>query len=414
MRSLQSATTSYQHASLSCCRLGVVAFIYCEVARTRGQMSDMIYLFNSGRRDRYRVNLLNTLFLPIGATNQYRYTAHGPRVNVRADDRKALLEAPSGSSAVVMFIDRYAGEYKYYPLRNAELVSCKSDNDRIYVVVRLGEWIWPNSPDTFSERVLKQLQHFGIPQLRDGNPDRVDDGFYAFAAPSAFADTGHFEYGDAAWHGAAAFLASTHALGDRDGEHTILARATLLNDDGTATIRSSVGGDTAHFHVRRGQRFRLDINYRFPAQALATPGRATMELRPSANLEVLSTSAIQLTTTSDRVIVPLLPRRSGEDHAAVLRFDYPAAGGSTSATVAPDAAIAFDVSESRTFWIGAVMALLLFAVGGLLTAAPSPVPQQADGIVSLLGSRWIVKVIGVGLQVIAALIVLKWVGKKLW
>ncbi len=41
----------------------------------------MIYLFNSAFRALYRANVLNTLFLPEGYTNEYRYRVqvHGYR-----------------------------------------------------------------------------------------------------------------------------------------------------------------------------------------------------------------------------------------------------------------------------------------------------------------------------------------------
>jgi hypothetical protein len=48
----------------------------------------MIYIFNSGSRPIYQENILSTLFLPYGWTNEYRYSSRNIQKNLLAKAKK--------------------------------------------------------------------------------------------------------------------------------------------------------------------------------------------------------------------------------------------------------------------------------------------------------------------------------------
>jgi hypothetical protein len=373
----------------------------------------MIYLFNSGKRDRYRINVLNTLFLPSGATNQYRYAAWGDRVNVAGPVRDTLLQAAAGTPVAIVFIDRFSGEYRYYPLRLGKLVNARRGENRAYVVVQLENFIWPNAPETFSDRFFRQFAGDGVPRLRDNDPQRFDDGNYILMGNSAFDDEGQFVTGDAAWDAAVRRLSTVPAFTDTEQEHVLFARAALRNQKGDSGLETNVLDGTARFKAQRAVPLQLHLSYRFPAQDLALPGRATIVLRPSDNLKAVGSTNLRVDNIADRFAVTLVPRRFTEDDHATLDFDYPAGGGSTQGVLAPDAALQFTVQDSKGFWVKIVLTAALFIIGGVLLGInlPENTPINVKNVVRHIS---LLRLFGVGLQTIALLLIARWVGKKIW
>src|SRR2546423_258254 len=98
----------------------------------------MWYLFNSGFRSLYLENALRTLFLPPGATNEYRYKFRGARNQVASGTHERIKKARRGDPVAITFIDRYAsGGYAYHPLRLATLVKVWEEDDYLYVRAQL-------------------------------------------------------------------------------------------------------------------------------------------------------------------------------------------------------------------------------------------------------------------------------------
>lgn len=67
----------------------------------------MIYLFNSAYRALYTRNVLNTLFIPKGGTNEYRYRVRGATTHIAADSYGDFINATSGEAITIVFIDRF-------------------------------------------------------------------------------------------------------------------------------------------------------------------------------------------------------------------------------------------------------------------------------------------------------------------
>ena len=117
----------------------------------------MIVLFNSGYRELYRLNVLNTLHLPPDEENIYRYSSRpgydyvDPVIKELAR-RDSLHELP----CMVVFIDRSKPQdYSFIPLRRGHIRSISLQNQQYRLAVKLSEYI--NAPDAgaFTEAVLQ-------------------------------------------------------------------------------------------------------------------------------------------------------------------------------------------------------------------------------------------------------------------
>src|ERR1017187_5979574 len=103
----------------------------------------MLYLFNSAYRPLYTVNVLNTLTLPHGYVNEYRY-----KYSVKSKYLSTALFSSLGSlvssntDTVITFVDRFSdGGYTYHPLRKGRLVSWKQEGDQVFLRVSLADYV---------------------------------------------------------------------------------------------------------------------------------------------------------------------------------------------------------------------------------------------------------------------------------
>jgi len=82
----------------------------------------MIYLFNSAYRPLYTRNILNTIFIPPGGINEYRYSVRGNDIHIAPGSCSEFKNAPAGIPIVIIFIDRFGRSgYEYHPLRKGRL-----------------------------------------------------------------------------------------------------------------------------------------------------------------------------------------------------------------------------------------------------------------------------------------------------
>src|SRR5580704_7955048 len=118
----------------------------------------MLYLFNSAFRPLYLKNVLNTLCLPAGCTNEYRYRHAGEPRYVAPGLYSSLPKLKVGTECVVIFIDRFAeGGYSYHPLRLADYVLYRDENEYIHFRIRLGQFIYAKNSADFEQTLLQDL-----------------------------------------------------------------------------------------------------------------------------------------------------------------------------------------------------------------------------------------------------------------
>jgi hypothetical protein len=325
----------------------------------------MIYVFNSGFRNVHRSNVLNTLFLPDGYTNQYRYSAWGDKRNATPEVAQKLLAMKAGDPLAVVFIDRYAqGGYVYHPLRLGKFIKATRGDDKLFVRAQLQSFIRPHEARTFSDRFSRQLAEHGIPKLTRNDPKVENDGNYVVIGPSVFEDTTQYAVGEDAWKGIVEYLVTTTALSTTDSEKIIFARAQVHSTKGKP-MSPVIGPDgSARFKLTRGTEYRLEYTYRFPDQQQNQQSEATVSFKTSDGLKAFKNTDFTIGGLYDRTELPIAPNRFAEDGAASLAFEYALAGGSAASLVTPNADLQFSISDSARFWVYAVLLVLAFGFGG--------------------------------------------------
>src|SRR5947208_16624264 len=128
----------------------------------------------------YVKNILNTLFLPIGSFNRYRYSMAGQHVNVQ---NETIRYAQSWwnrfwTRVLIVFVDRYGADgYRYVPLRYARLKKCRVEGSQVFMTVKLCESV--TADDNTTEQFLqKHAGTTGFPRLTNNDPNNPDDGNY--------------------------------------------------------------------------------------------------------------------------------------------------------------------------------------------------------------------------------------------
>lgn len=380
----------------------------------------MIYIFNSAYRDRYRVNVLNTLFLPSGATNKYRYRYTGDYAYV-APAKVAAFKTMQGGEVAVIFIDRFGPRgYEYMPLRLGTLVKCWTDTDQIFFRVKLTDFIAPHSPAVFSERFTDAMKGEGIPRLMAGDPLNTRDGYYAVTAPSVFSDREQYSIGDEAWQRTANDL-STKTAFKRDPavegrkDHVLFTRATLRKMDSDKPLQpTALVDDEAEFRVERGTGYTLDLRYMNPAQKADPAAPALLALvKPSDTVKVQQNSPIRIDSYTNTTSIIFSPKRYAEDDHASLGLDYQWAIKQDIPILVADAQLHARLREPIRFWAKTVAASALFVVGGALLAMTFS-PGEAVSWSTVIRKVTPLRVVGAAMQAAALFFLARVVGKKIF
>lgn len=133
--------------------------------------TEILYLFNSSLRPVYRENLYRILALPTGGVTQFRYSADR---SVPPELKNGSLQ---GSACLIVFIDRFsAGSYTYYPIRMGEVLNTSVEGNRFFLECRLGDYCTADEPEHFTQALRQSVD--GLPQLTDGDPENINDGYY--------------------------------------------------------------------------------------------------------------------------------------------------------------------------------------------------------------------------------------------
>jgi len=374
----------------------------------------MIYVFNSGLRGRYRQNVLNTLLLPDGCANRYRYRSRGDRVNINPQDREKLLRAKRGTDVAVVFIDRFSGQdYRYYPIRLGKLVACKEDGDQMFFFVKLESFLWSHAPDATSQRLRQHLDMLGIPRLTRGNPEETNDGHYAVIGESLFKDKDLFKWGDDAWEPAAKALSAMPAFtpSQEQPEFIVFARAQLLNSNGTRRQKPRVTRQgTDYFRLARGIDYVLHLRYMYPPQRTDPANEATLAVNASDSIRRLPESPVRINSFIETVTQRLAVKRFTEDAHASIDFHF--SRDRAPGLLGSDASLQIQVVDARRFWLATFVAVVFFVIGGALTAMNVPAGQEAT-LKTFVAQLTTWKVIGAGIQAAMLFVLARLIGKKI-
>jgi len=333
----------------------------------------MIYLFNSAYRALYTRNVLNTLFIPSGGTNEYRYRARGATTHIAADSYDYFINAASNEPVAITFIDRFGDTgYTYHPLRIGRLVRCREEQDRLFFRVSLEKFVYPRDIERFNQVIIRSLGPKGLPCLKENDPYKTDDGYYAIKAGSLFTTTNDFHCGEDAWEHAVEQLCKTQAFTETDATN-IVGREQDATPKEFVFVRCDICGqstqkqgvipklrkDWAVFDLLRGARYEFLLSYRYPAQLENTSHTAMVEAKFGENLRALGSTGINIDSYSNSVPLPFATKRHLEDNEDGVSFEF-TSNRSTFNLIGPDARLLFRFRESKSFWIILVILLLIF------------------------------------------------------
>jgi len=227
----------------------------------------MIYLFNSGFSEFYRVNTLNTLYLPSGWTNSYRYNLR----NLDYSDLESFGNGKLiGEKVLISFIDRFnkngkgENEYKYYPLRIGELLSINNSEGQYFFNVKILDYVFPRNLDGFQEKFKHTLKSF--PKFVE-NPENIDDGVYVVNAPDVLTVKDEYKFGSGVWRETVENLKEVYAFKNNKDHLPIFLKGELY-DDKEQVVAPEIKNGFPYYSIIRNQKYYFQINYVFPSHSV--------------------------------------------------------------------------------------------------------------------------------------------------
>ena len=360
---------------------------------------------------------MNTLFIPEGGTNQYRYRFRQPsgdstRTNIDKLSHDKLVAYPSGGRVCIIFVDRFTqGGYTYHPLRFASFIKTEEINDYLHFRVQLKEFVYPRNADDFNQDVKKFLGEFNIPKLTDADPQSTNDGYYAVIADNLFSRQDDFVDSDNAWTKCVEALKSCKAFAGDAKKEFVFVRCTLSSDEEKEPVQPSLSDTTAIYSIAKAEKYKLDIPYFYPAQLKDTNATALLTCEIGGSLKGLPDKAININSCSDSPTYSFTTKRYLEDHRDAISFEF-CTNREGVEIIGTDAKLEIRIKESKWFWVKIVSALLLFSILSVAIAADynSIKPLTLGGIV---GALWWKLVFGL-VQALVLFWLFKLVGKKLF
>jgi hypothetical protein len=353
--------------------------------------------------------VLNTLFLPEGYTNEYRYKYAGQTRHVNPAVYSQLPQLRPGTESVVCFIDRFsAAGYDYHPLRRCTFVSYREASDYIFFRVRLGAYLYPRDQPKFRQDLVAALGRFGLPKLTDNNPENTSDGSYAILTESLFGRTEEYLKDDEAWTVAVEALSKTRALSTTSEQSPVFTRASIhpiasANKPETPTVLQG----TAIYELKRDRPYEFLLTYRFPRQRVDQTAKARAEVRLGDNARVLGQAEIIIDSHANSVPVRFQCKRYAEEGSGAISLAAVDDQGQPKILVS-DSSLQYEFRESTLFWAKAVTALFVFTLAGafigidLSKLSPFSVhtlftaawPKFTAGVVQTAALFWIFRLIG--------------------
>lgn len=252
----------------------------------------MIYLFNSGFRSKYITNVLNTLHLPEGTNNEYRYSVYNDRSFV---DPELLSSLSNDEEVLIIFIDRFSeGGFKFYPMRKGNLYQTQSDEGKLFFKVTLRDYFFPNDLEQFNSR-LNEVFKDKIPRLNiNMKPDDDGTGFFAFRGESIISTMECIKF---SWRETVKILSSLQAFSD---ENFIFTKSTILNSKNKTIAPKTIKGDNL-FSLKVNSQYTYVIDYYFPKQVSDKDSCVTIELNKLSRSFSVRNSIKQIDNESDKI-----------------------------------------------------------------------------------------------------------------
>ncbi len=335
----------------------------------------MIYLFNSAYRPLYQENLLATLFLPHGWTNEYRYYER----NIPGNLVQEIKKMEGKQEAVIIYIDRFGKDinnknvYRYYPIRKAQFLSINREGEHFYIRVKLLDFIYPKDFNYFSEQIVNKLSP-DLPSFKD-TPENPNDGYYAISKRNIFIDNSKFELGERAWHCCVNDLSlKTKYFKSSNKKQVIFARLKLSetfpktkevrphisNNPWYVRLLGKVNDGNAFYKVTMNRNYCFHMNYVYPIQKTNTDATAKLNIQVTDNVIPQTDEEIIINSRTSRIDFPFSFNEPTQRKFSVIKFKFLPDNNSIR-TIAPKRSMVFEINYSKVYWIALIIIALLFA-----------------------------------------------------
>lgn len=366
----------------------------------------MIYLFNSGIRGQYLANVLNTLFLPNGSINEYRYNFEGKVVHVPTGFRE-YLSTQINSPVVITFIDRYhSGGYFFHPLRKGHFLSYREDGDRLYIRVSLSRFVYPQNLDAYNSNLVTLLGPKGLARLTNNNTEEVDDGFYALYGNDLFQSEKDFYWDNKAWPRIVDDLATCKVFNDSEKE--VLFLKSEIKDEFDEDLIPDISSEQSEFKIIRKKSYKLTLTYKYPAQRANNKAQNEFKIIFQDPIKPKNTTIkVDATSNSNELIFQSL--KYPEEETGTISFDFPKIEGNKE-LFHHNKEINMRIVEEKTFWWQIIALVTLYVAFGALIGSDLTGVNTVKDLLSKLS--WLKVGFGV-LQTIVVVLLLRLMGKKI-
>ena len=368
----------------------------------------MIYLFNSGFRPLYLSNALNTLFLPKGSINCYRYHESGNNVHVTKEFISQLGHLSKDESLAIIFVDRFSlGEYTYHPVRLGCYQRFEIKDERVYLYVELTDCVYPKNITSFNALARKALLELGSPKLVGNDPECTADGNYALCGPDIFQPESDYFIGKDAWPKIVRSLETTQAFRSTRDNPVVFMKAEIQDQNGH-TIYPKIKKGESSFDIVHNKHYKFCVDYQFPIQNEDTSYVETGTISvndPPFRLE--SDNQLKLDTTSTSKEYHFTTKKYPEDTSGNLSIQF-----TNKNVISPDKALGLNLVEQKSLWPVTFILLFFFSLLGWVTTSVDFTNFDFCNVYTSLMTEW-PKLIFLSVQSLILFFLLKIFGKKI-
>jgi hypothetical protein len=368
----------------------------------------MIYLFNSGFRPHYQSNALNTLFLPKGSINCYRYHESGDNVHVTKEFISQLSHLSKDESLAIIFVDRFSpGEYTYHPVRLGSFQRFELKDERVYIFVKLTDYVYPKNITSFNAHARKALLELGGPRLVGNDPECTADGNYALLGQDIFQPESDYIIGKDAWPKIVRSLETTQAFKSTRDKPVVFMKVEIQDQNGH-TIYPKIRNGESSFDIVHNKHYKFCVNYQFPIQNKDTShvetGAISLDDPP---FRLISDNQLKLDTTSTFKEFNFTTKRYPEDTSGILSIQF-----TNNNVISPDKAVELNLVEQKSLWLITFFLLFFFSLFGWITTSVDFANFDWCNVYTSLMAEW-PKLVFLAFQSVILFVLLKIFGKKI-
>jgi hypothetical protein len=367
----------------------------------------MLYLFNSAYRPLYTVNVLNTLTLPHGYVNEYRYK-YSDKSKYLSTALFSSLDSlvSSNTDTVITFVDRFSdGGYTYHPLRKGRLVSWKQEGDQVFLRVSLADYVCSKNSEEVSKRFVEALGNKQLPVLTNADPMEPHDGHYAIENADILQGE-VVEIGDDSWGKTIDAISSARMFVATKEQAPLFTRLRLKEASSKDDMKLSTKGAISTYKFKKGGKYRAIVTYRFPAQIADKTSRGEIQILTGENLAPSSTT-IAIDSHANSVEVEFHSAPNAEEADGSIRIE-PSITEGQAALLASNVGLHYSLVKGGGFWAQLLLLALFYALATSVQATDLSVirslcssqiawliiPKFVLGVFQIAAIYWAVRLVG--------------------